>query len=294
MIQSRNDAFKKKNDELARRVQELDSTSKEIRATMLKLQTEKTQRDREFAAKDTRVRKAAGLIKAYEDEIFTRDSEILKKESRIGVLKTQLEETKHQNSKLNTKLKTIVAEELASANRMLVDKDNEIKILKEMVRSTQSQMKVIEKDAFTLKKRMEGPDLKKTPKKRITKAPNNPIIKQTIAYIKEVRDIDRWIAQKRAKFTTENLEVDQIQGIMGVEIKGTGEMNVNEVIEEVRREMFQTAFQATKAKLQTSSEKVNVKKLQSRANFERLNILLQEHTTDVLSVEELITVLERL
>ena len=44
------------------------------------------------------------------------------------------------------------------------------------------------------KKRMEGPDLKKTPKKRIAKAPNNPIIKQTIAYIKEVRDIDRWIA----------------------------------------------------------------------------------------------------
>ena len=292
MLQSRNDGFKKKNDELANRATGLESVNKDVRAAMLKLQTEKTQREREFQAKDTRVRKAASLIKAYEDEIFTRDSEILKKESNIGKLQTQLEEVKRNNGKLNTKLKTIVAEELDSANRMLADKDNEIKILKEMVRSTQTQMKTIEKDAFTLKKRMEGPEIKKP--KKAKKAPDSPLIKQTIAYIKEIKDIDRWIANKRAKFTTIYLDAAEIKAILGVEIKGEGEQNVSEAIEEVRKEMTQTVFDTTKVKMQKSSDKVNVKKLQKRANFERLNTMLSDHNGETMTADELVSILERL
>jgi len=42
MLQSRNDGFKKKNDELANRATGLESVNKDVRAAMLKLQTEKT------------------------------------------------------------------------------------------------------------------------------------------------------------------------------------------------------------------------------------------------------------
>ena len=56
---------------------------KELKTKILKLQTASTQREREIHGREARIRKAAHVIKSYEEEIFVRDSEILKRDGKI-------------------------------------------------------------------------------------------------------------------------------------------------------------------------------------------------------------------
>ena len=53
---------------------------------------------------------------------------------------------------MSVKIKQAVAEELSSVNARLAEKENEIKLLKEMVRSTNLQMQCVEKDALVFRK----------------------------------------------------------------------------------------------------------------------------------------------
>ena len=62
-----------------------------------------------------------------------------------------------------------------------------------MVRSTQNQMKSIEKDAFSIKKRMDGPVSEPRLKKRPIKKVENQTLKIAVNYITEIKDIDKWI-----------------------------------------------------------------------------------------------------
>ena len=65
------------------RAQKAEAKIKDLKHMILKLQTAGTQREREIHGRETRIRKAAHVIKSYEEEVFTRDSEILKRDGKI-------------------------------------------------------------------------------------------------------------------------------------------------------------------------------------------------------------------
>ena len=60
------------------------------------------------------------------------------------------------NKKLSEKVKTAVSDEMASVNKILEEKDDEIKVLKDMVRSTQYQMRTIEADTHHIKRKLDN------------------------------------------------------------------------------------------------------------------------------------------
>ena len=64
-------------------------------------------------------------------------------------------------------------------------------------------MKSIEKDAFSIKKRMDGPVSETRFKKRPVKKAESQTLKLAANYISEIKEIDKWIKDKHAKFTTE-------------------------------------------------------------------------------------------
>jgi len=64
-------------------------------------------------------------------------------------------------------------------------------------------MKTIEKDAFSIKKRMDGPVSETRFKKRPLAKPANQTLKIVANFITEIKEIDRWIKEKSARFTTE-------------------------------------------------------------------------------------------
>ena len=86
------------------------------------------------------MRRSAAICRSYEEEIFAKDGEILKREKALAALEKQNETLKQGSGDISVRIKSAVAEELASVNARLAEKENEIKLLKEMVRSTNVQM----------------------------------------------------------------------------------------------------------------------------------------------------------
>ena len=63
-------------------------------------------------------------MRAYEGEIFRRDSELLKKEAKIGTMSSQLDELRRMSQKgVTGKMTSRVADELEVANRIIKDKN---------------------------------------------------------------------------------------------------------------------------------------------------------------------------
>ena len=56
------------------RSQKAEAKVKQLKNMILKLQTAGTQREREIHGREGRIRKAAHVIKSYDEEIFNRDS----------------------------------------------------------------------------------------------------------------------------------------------------------------------------------------------------------------------------
>jgi len=82
------------------------------------------------------MRRSAAICRAYEEEIFAKDGEILKREKNLAALEKQIEDLKKGSGDIAAKIKQAVSETLLGVNGRLADKENEIKLLKEMVRST--------------------------------------------------------------------------------------------------------------------------------------------------------------
>ena len=150
---------KKKLDSCQIKLAKTDKIIKELRQKNLQIQSNLAAREADFQSKDAKSKKALSLLSAYESEIFTRDSEILKKETQISQLESKLQEQKRMTKKLSDKVKTAVSDEMAGVNKILEEKDDEIKVLKDMVRSTQYQMRTIEADTHQIKRQLDNKSL---------------------------------------------------------------------------------------------------------------------------------------
>lgn len=56
--------------------------------------------------------------------------------------------------------------------------------------------------------------------------------------------------------------------LLGVEVKGTGELNVAETLAATRKEMVSTLFDTTSQSMSKHNDKVNPKQLKKKTNYE--------------------------
>lgn len=101
--------------------------------------------------KDEKVKEIQFKLKASEADIWNRDSEILRKEGEKLKLTQEIDDLKKSLQQAHAKIRTIVAEELKAVNAQLEMKENEISILKDMVRSHQTQLKQKEGEVYRYK-----------------------------------------------------------------------------------------------------------------------------------------------
>ena len=62
--------------------------------------------------------------------------------------------------------------------------------------------------------------------------------------------------------------------LLGVEVKGTGELNVEETLAATRKELVATIFTTTCQSLAKHNDKVSPKQLKQKLNYEKLNTLI--------------------
>lgn len=82
--------------------------------------------------------------------------------------------------------------------------------------------------------------------------------------------------------------------ILGVEVKGTGELNVEKTLAETRQEMVATLFNTTSLSLAKHNDKISPKQLKKKTNYEKLTTLVAQRGSEMLTTEELTTLLGKL
>ena len=187
-------------------------------------------------------------------------------------------------------MKTAVGDELAKANRIIKDRNSEIALLKGMVRTTQTTMKNLQKD--TISQRGSKPS-------SLIHSPNRSMdirssLTLAIEYIFELKEIEDWVDQKRDAFTTDTMDADEIGKILGEDVKGTGVLNVGQVLADIKGTKIGQKYRILESALREADEDIQVQQLKKRANYPKLDAILGDTPEEMLSCEEVLAILERL
>lgn len=94
---------------------------------------------------DIRVKKAMSQLQILRDELFRKDTALVKKAREMIKLENEIETQKNNVQKLHSRMKTIESEIIGKVSMDLEDKDRQVEILKEMLRCAHSDIKM--KDA---------------------------------------------------------------------------------------------------------------------------------------------------
>ena len=119
-------ALQKKEKQQLAKIRNYEEQIRDLKNNIIKLQTERTNREREIGARERRIKKTASMLKSYEEELYSRDTVILKKTNELNTLTTQNEQVRVQNMNLNVNMKGIVGNELHNANRRIRDLEGEV------------------------------------------------------------------------------------------------------------------------------------------------------------------------
>jgi chromosome segregation ATPase len=84
--QTRIDALKKRIEGTAARVTDVETQIKEVRQAYNKCGQEKAELNREIRARENKLQKIGNLLRTYEEELFSRDTEVMDKTSAIQQL----------------------------------------------------------------------------------------------------------------------------------------------------------------------------------------------------------------
>ena len=122
---------------------------------MSQLIREKEATDKDNQKKQYKIQNQKQSIKYLEEELAKRDQEMEQREKQIKRLTTSNDELKKENASLSSKLKQIQTIQMKELNRKIQEKDSEIDVLKEMVKSGQLQIKGKEQEMGRLRAKIQ-------------------------------------------------------------------------------------------------------------------------------------------
>lgn len=91
--------------------------------------------------KEAQIKEAISKLKCLENDIMAKESLIIQKDAIISKLSKDVDDMKRTLQQSHAKFRTMLAEEMKNFENKLEDKEREIKILKDMIRSGQTQLK---------------------------------------------------------------------------------------------------------------------------------------------------------
>lgn len=196
-----------RHEEAKVRLQTLQETSnsaelqiRDLKGRVSALQRERTEAEKTLQTKETQLNHAIHKVKALEEELWDRDSEGMRKDSQIVKVSQQLEETKKALNVQSVKMRTLIAEKLAEANKQLEAKDTEIALLKEMLRSAQLQIKQKEGElAHSRKPIRPKEDSRIASKAVLSPDRESEVLSKVVKFCSDADHLLRFFAQKRRK-----------------------------------------------------------------------------------------------
>jgi chromosome segregation ATPase len=91
--------------------------------------------------KEAQIKEAISKLKCLENDLISKESIIIQKDVVISKLNKDVDEMKRTLQQSHAKFRMLLAEEMKNFEAKLEDKEREIKILKDMIRSGQTQLK---------------------------------------------------------------------------------------------------------------------------------------------------------
>jgi chromosome segregation ATPase len=106
---NRVEQIKRQINEGSANVARLEGKNKELKQKVLNLQNERTHKEKQFQAREQRLRKSAAVLRSYEEEIFSKDTEIIAKEKLLAKMESERTELNGRVDSSSAKVKTAVA-----------------------------------------------------------------------------------------------------------------------------------------------------------------------------------------
>ena len=153
---SRLEKSKKKTQEMLNKETEYKNTIKTLQNKIEDLAEERKSTSNLLNVREKRIKATLLQIQVLREEIFNKDSEVIKKSKDILRLETFLEELKVQVQQVNSKVKISDFEALKKINSELEDKDKQIAMLKEMLRASNAENKTKESAISHFKRKSEN------------------------------------------------------------------------------------------------------------------------------------------
>ena len=140
----------------------------------------------------------------------------------------KMDEAKRMNAKLSKKIKTAVSDEMSGVNKILEEKDHEITVLKDMVRSTQYQMRTIEADTHDIKRKLNNKSI--SPRRtNESKDPISPIYTAINHFLTGLGELNRWFNKKSKSMRTSTdkmMTADEASDLLGFPILSESEVDI--------------------------------------------------------------------
>jgi chromosome segregation ATPase len=131
---------KQKIQEMLNKENEYKISIKNLQNKIDEMTEERKSTNNLLNVREKRVKGALSQIQVLREEIFNKDSEVLRKNKEILRLEKFLEELKGQVQQINSKMKLSDIETIKNVNKEIDDKDKQIAMLKEMLRSSKAEI----------------------------------------------------------------------------------------------------------------------------------------------------------
>ena len=145
-----------KNKEITQKESEYKSMITSLQMKINGVSEERKSTNNQLNIREKRIKAVLTQIQILREEIFNKDSELLKKSRETLKLEALLDEVKSQMQKINSKMKMTDAEVLKNINSEIESKDKQIAMLKEMLRANNQELKAKENFISHYKRKSEN------------------------------------------------------------------------------------------------------------------------------------------
>ena len=145
-----------KNKEIAQKESDYKSMINNLQMKISGIVEERKSTNNQLNIREKRIKAILTQIQVLREEIFNKDSELLKKLREILKLEGLLDDVKAQMQKINSKMKLTDAEVIKNINSEIEAKDKQIAMLKEMLRASNQELKAKENFISHYKRKSEN------------------------------------------------------------------------------------------------------------------------------------------
>ena len=247
---------------IAKTAEENAVTSHEdIKNKLKKMKLAANAQELSIQSREAKLKQIASKMKLLSDELWRKDTELMKKEGEIRKMEEEIGKWKGELQQIQMEIKQKSAHESGILEEALSEKDKEISMLKDMLRSSSKQVQHKDVDLTRVKRRLEA----------LTSAPLEPAVTTYIETMDVLLDVREKVRTGRGKgmaaMVRKRLGVEEVPGEKGDLVRF-----IEEKMEEAARLLEKSIKAGTKFSISEYSERVTSPELRQVLCEDQVNM----------------------